>query len=92
MTKKKEIKFKLAELFSGPGGLALGAIRSRAENKESVFSIEPVWANDYDADTCKTYSRNIHNGITDSVVCAPVQDIDFKNSGKRLVRDGMISV
>ncbi|KKT12904.1 MAG: hypothetical protein UV92_C0021G0013, partial [Parcubacteria group bacterium GW2011_GWA1_43_27] len=22
--KKKEIKFKLAELFSGPGGLALG--------------------------------------------------------------------
>ena len=77
-TKKKEIKFKLAELFSGPGGLALGAIRSRAENKESVFSIEPVWANDYDADTCKTYSRNIHDGIMDSVVCAPVQDIDFK--------------
>lgn len=82
MTKKKEIKFRLAELFSGPGGLALGAIRSRAENKEAVFSIQPVWANDYDADTCKTYSRNIHDGIMDSVVCAPVQDIDFKKVPK----------
>jgi DNA (cytosine-5)-methyltransferase 1 len=78
MTKKKEIKFKLAELFSGPGGLALGAIRSRAENKETAYSIEPVWANDYDTDTCKTYSRNIHGGKSDSIICTPVQEIDFK--------------
>ena len=76
--KKKEIKFKLAELFSGPGGLALGAIRSFAENENPIYSIEPVWANDYDADTCKTYARNIHNGNEESVVCAPVQEIDFK--------------
>ncbi|KKW47645.1 MAG: Cytosine-specific methyltransferase [Candidatus Kaiserbacteria bacterium GW2011_GWA2_58_9] len=76
--KKKEIKFKLAELFSGPGGLALGAIRSFAENENTIYSIEPVWANDYDADTCKTYARNIHNGNEESVVCAPVQEIDFK--------------
>src|ERR1035437_1555514 len=78
MTKKKEIKFKLAELFSGPGGLALGAIRSKAENKSAVYSIEPTWANDYDSDTCKTYSRNIHNGKSDSVVCADVRKIDFE--------------
>ena len=76
--KKKEIKFKLAELFSGPGGLALGAIRSFAENKDTIYGIESVWANDYDADTCKTYARNIHNGNEKSVVCAPVQEIDFK--------------
>ena len=80
--KKKEIKFKLAELFSGPGGLALGAIRSFAENKDTIYGIEPVWANDYDADTCKTYARNIHNGNEESVVCSPVQDIDFKKVPK----------
>lgn len=82
MIKKKEIKFKLAELFSGPGGLALGASRSRSENRDTIYSIEPIWANDYDRDTCKTYSRNIHNGKVDSVVCAPVQDIDFKKVPK----------
>ncbi len=46
--KKKEIKFKLADLFSGPGGLALGAIRSFAENENTIYGIESVWANDYD--------------------------------------------
>jgi DNA (cytosine-5)-methyltransferase 1 len=80
--KKKQIRFKLAELFCGPGGLSLGAIRSFAENKNSVFYIEPIWANDIDADTCKTYSRNIHNKIKGSVVCEPVENIDFKKVPK----------
>lgn len=80
--KKKEIKFKLAELFSGPGGLALGAIRSFAQNESTLYSIEPVWANDYDADTCKTYARNIHDGNEKNVVCAPVQEIDFEKVPK----------
>ena len=80
--KKKIIKFKLAELFSGPGGLALGAIRAFAENENSIYVIEPVWANDYDADTCKTYARNIHNGNEISVVCTPVQEIDFEKVPK----------
>ncbi|MFA6416069.1 MAG: DNA cytosine methyltransferase [Candidatus Paceibacterota bacterium] len=76
------MKFKLAELFSGPGGLALGAIGSFAENKDTTYGIEPVWANDYDVDTCKTYARNIHNGSEENVVCAPVQEVDFKKVPK----------
>ena len=80
--KKKIIKFKLAELFSGPGGLALGAMRSSAQNDDAIYQIEPIWANDYDADTCKTYARNIHNGNEKGVVCAPVQEIDFKKVPK----------
>ena len=75
--KKKQIKFKLAELFSGPGGLALGAVNSFAENKSTIYGIESVWANDYDADTCKTYAQNIHNGNEENVVCADVKEIDF---------------
>ena len=61
---KKQIKFKLAELFCGPGGLALGAMRSAVQNDSTSFQIEPVWANDIDQDTCNTYSRNIHGGLT----------------------------
>lgn len=47
----------MGELFSGPGGMALGA-RQAAQAIEGV-SIEHAWANDYDLDTCKTYRRNI---------------------------------
>ena len=80
--KKKEIKFKLAELFSGPGGLALGAIRSSIENDNTNYAIEPIWANDYDADTCKTYARNIHDGNEKNIVCADVRKIDFEKVPK----------
>jgi DNA (cytosine-5)-methyltransferase 1 len=80
--KKKDIKFRLAELFSGPGGLALGAVRSFVANDKATYQIEPVWASDYDADTCKTYARNIHNGDETNVICAPVQEIDFQKVPK----------
>lgn len=74
---KKEVKFKLAELFCGPGGLALGALRSFAQNKQSLFKIIPVWANDIDPDACKTYARNIHGGDAKGIICAPIEEIDF---------------
>src|SRR3989344_5837759 len=79
---KKVTKFKLAELFSGPGGLALGAIRSSLENADAIYSVEPIWANDYDTDTCKTYARNIHNGNEKKVVCADVSKVDFEKVPK----------
>ncbi len=67
--------FKMAELFCGPGGLALGALTASADVKGC--NIKPVWANDIDSNTCDTYALNIHNGDQSSVVCAPVQDLDF---------------
>ncbi len=79
---KKKIKFRLAELFSGPGGLALGAVRSFAENKDTIYRIKSVWANDYDSDTCKTYAHNIHNGNKQNVVCADIREIDFNKVPK----------
>lgn len=80
--KKKNVKFRLAELFSGPGGLALGATRSIVTNGGLTYEIEPVWANDFDADTCRTYAHNIHQGNDKNVVCAPVQNIDFRKVPK----------
>lgn len=56
------MKFRLGELFCGPGGIAWGAITASPvilEGKE--YSIEHAWANDYDYDTCCTYSHNICN-------------------------------
>ncbi len=49
--------YRMGELFSGPGGMALGA-RLAAQAVEGV-ALQHAWANDYDLDTCKTYKRNI---------------------------------
>lgn len=49
--------YRMGELFSGPGGMALGA-RLAAARLDSV-SLQHAWANDYDFDTCKTYLSNI---------------------------------
>lgn len=67
--------FKMAEIFCGPGGLALGALK--ASEKVKGWRIEPVWANDIDKDTCKTYAKNIHYNDLSKVICAPVQELDF---------------
>ena len=46
-------KFKIGELFCGPGGLALGAHLANSD----VY--EHAWAIDNHADTCQTYQANI---------------------------------
>jgi len=74
----KNATFKLAELFCGPGGLSLGLIRASATDKKGGnYAIEPIWANDIDEDSCKTYANNIHDGDRANVVCAPVEAVDF---------------
>lgn len=74
----KRTEFKLAELFSGPGGLALGAVQAKARTGEREFSVKSVWANDIDLDTCKTYARNLHSGSMRNMAVCAIQDLDFK--------------
>lgn len=69
--------FKLGELFSGPGGIALGATSARAVSNEHAFSIAHQWANDYDKDTCETYRRNICPDSPNSVICRDVRKLDI---------------
>lgn len=76
---KKIITYKLAELFCGPGGLALGVKNARISVSSTEYRIQPVWANDIDLGACNTYARNIHNGDKSGVVCVPVQEIDINN-------------
>ena len=53
--------FKLAEFFCGPGGMGYGAKLSKIKDKKkNIYSIEHVWASDYDQDSCDTYKKNIN--------------------------------
>ena len=71
--------FRLGELFCGPGGLALGALKAKIDNPD--YKIIHQWANDYDADTCKTYTRNICPDSPESVICGDVRELDIESLG-----------
>lgn len=77
---KKETVFRLGELYCGPGGLACGALRSHSD--DGLFRLTHAWANDYDADTCATYRKNICPENPDSVHCGDVRELDIKSLGE----------
>lgn len=55
----KEVIFKLGELYSGPGGVGLGAAMSEVYTGTHIFRTEPAWITDYDADSCETWKDNV---------------------------------
>lgn len=71
---KKEIVFKLGELFCGPGGLAIGAAKASILDNQSnkLYKIEHEWASDYHVDTCLTYKENI---VCNKVICKDVKEL-----------------
>lgn len=71
--------FTLGELYCGPGGLACGALRSRSH--AGNLSIQHGWANDYDHDTCMTYTRNICPEDPQSVHEGDVRDLQIEKLG-----------
>lgn len=87
---KKNVVFRLAELFCGPGGLSWGAKQAKVVSKGVTYSIAPIWANDIDESTCKTFARNIHPDYPDAVYkipspkhkeavyCCPVEELNLK--------------
>lgn len=71
--------FKLGELFCGPGGIACGAMN--AKSADGTYRVEHAWANDYDADTCETYRKNICPNNPESVYCGDVRELNIKALG-----------
>lgn len=71
--------FRLGELFCGPGGLALGALRSHITQHGIEYGIKHTWATDYDNDTCRTYIRNICPNNPTSVICQDVRALNLKS-------------
>jgi DNA (cytosine-5)-methyltransferase 1 len=54
------VKYRLGELFSGPGGIACGAqMATVTDARDIVHSIEHVWSNDSDEASCETFRKNI---------------------------------
>jgi DNA (cytosine-5)-methyltransferase 1 len=79
MEEKNIIYLKLGELFCGPGGLACGAAESETKTENSIYKIKHGWANDYDKDSCDTYSKNICPEDPDSVICKDVKELDIES-------------
>ena len=71
--------FRLGELFCGPGGIACGA--KLADIGRDDFKIVHAWANDYDKDTCRTYTHNICPQNPESVICGDVRKLDLSTLG-----------
>lgn len=68
------MNFQLGELFCGPGGLGLGAHQAR--HKE--YAIQHGWANDYDPDSCATYTTNLlGQASAKTVYCSDVRELDL---------------
>lgn len=69
--------YRLGELFSGPGGLACGAMRAHVDGHDDL-KIVHAWANDFDEPTCETYRHNIcHNDEDTSVYCGDVRELNI---------------
>jgi DNA (cytosine-5)-methyltransferase 1 len=76
------ITYRLGELFSGPGGIALGAKSAQVTVNGFTYSISHAWATDYDKDTCETYRRNICPDNPKSVVCRDIRKLDIEKLGE----------
>jgi DNA (cytosine-5)-methyltransferase 1 len=68
------MKFRLGELFCGPGGIGYAAITAKIADPE--YKILHAWANDYDKDTCDTFVRNIAKNEK-TVICQDVRKLDY---------------
>jgi glutathione peroxidase len=58
--------------------LALGAVQASIETKESIYKIKHAWANDYEKDSCATYSRNICPNNPETVICSDVRQLSIE--------------
>lgn len=78
-------KIVLGELFSGPGGIAIGAEmanKSIAEFTDVQF--EHGWAVDYHQETVDTYRQNVDGATNQTTICGDVRDI--KNINPQILK------
>ncbi|MGE0000751.1 MAG: DNA cytosine methyltransferase [Fimbriimonadaceae bacterium] len=73
------MNYRLGELFSGPGGLALGASMASVDTGRGLARFSHAWATDYDRDACDTFVRNIPGASPASVRCADVKEVAFES-------------
>ncbi len=69
--------YRLGELFSGPGGIGLGAKKAEICINDTIYKISHAWATDYDKDTCETYRHNICPDDPKSVICDDIRTLNL---------------
>ena len=75
------LELRMGELFSGPGGIALGAdLAVKAASSYGRIHLSHEWANDNDEDACRTYASNIDISA-DRVFCEDVANLDIDSLG-----------
>lgn len=72
------MKFRLGELFCGPGGIALGAKKAGFTADGRRWEIQHVWATDYDRDTCATFRANIMPENPKAVIQKDIRKLDLR--------------
>jgi len=73
-------KIILGELFSGPGGIAIGAeIANKSIESISDLRFVHGWAVDYHEETVKTYRRNVNGASEKTAIVADVRNITAKD-------------
>lgn len=66
-------QLRLGELFSGAGGLSLGALQAEWKGKGYAHH----WAVDRDADACRTYLKSVPGADGRTVLCEDVRTVDL---------------
>lgn len=66
--------YSVGEIFSGPGGIALGA---KLAAEDTNVELRQAWAVDSDENTCKTFRKNIIGSGNGQVIVADVREVDF---------------
>lgn len=75
--------FTKGELFSGPGGLALGARLAKVVKDGEIYAIKHKWAYDYDYNSVETFKKNIcENENDETVVVQDVRTLDINTTSK----------
>lgn len=59
LNKSDSVVQKVGELYSGPGGIGLGAAKARIRKNSKLWITEPTWINDFCEDSCKTWANNV---------------------------------
>lgn len=71
---KPGVPIRVAEMFSGPGGIGLALNEARSES----YRFEHVWSTDYDPDACRTYKLNVlKNQPGAKVICEDIRKVDI---------------
>jgi len=82
-------KIVLGELFSGPGGIAIGAeMANETVGAKLGYELQHGWAVDYHEETVATYRKNVLGSTSDSTICADVRKVSADKLSKVAKIDG----